>query len=243
MGLPRPYPGSRVHPPDCFRPLLGGLPNQLALQCLSGHPRPRLRPPLRTCLPPRTGGQGTGRNLPPEARLRRPQGRHYRAPAARTDEEKRQTHRLRWRRSRFVDRGARPGRARLPGHCVRRRRGPGRHDAQPDSEVPPARQRDRRRMRLHHRPGGRNALQPVGRQPQGTAGRRLGRGLRRHRRAKGARCADPGPPGSRQAHSYRHRLAGQCGFRPYDEDCEARHCPRRRQYGDGLLPFGAPDGW
>src|SRR5947207_1316167 len=70
MGLPGPHPGSRIHPPDRRRALRRRLPGQLGIQCLPGHPRPHLRPPLRTGLPARArrGEQWrearAGRDLP-----------------------------------------------------------------------------------------------------------------------------------------------------------------------------------
>jgi formate dehydrogenase beta subunit len=47
--------------------LFGRLHDQLALECLPRHSRPRLRPALRAGLPPRPRGQGAGGHLPPQA--------------------------------------------------------------------------------------------------------------------------------------------------------------------------------
>ncbi len=73
-----------------------------------------------------------------------------------------------------------------------------------------------------------------------AAGRGLGRGVRRLRRAARPRTRHPRPPGSRRQHPYRHRLAVIGVVRPYRPDRPARHRARRRQHGDGLLPLVAP---
>ena len=144
-----------------------------------------LRPPVRTGLPPqprrgcagragegvrRQRGQGTGRDLPPEAGRRRQQGRHPRAPAGGAEEEKRQAHRLRRRRPGVAHRGARPGAAWLSCRRVRRGRQGGRHDPQPDSQVSPARGSDRRGSRLHPRPRHRVSRRQARGQHEGPAG-------------------------------------------------------------------------
>ena len=93
-----------------------------------------------------------GRDLPPEARRRRLQGRHHaRACRARRSQE-RQAHRLRRRRPGLADGRARPRAARLRGHRVRRRRQGRRHDPLADPALSPARGGDRRGGRLHPRP-------------------------------------------------------------------------------------------
>jgi hypothetical protein len=52
-----------------------------------------------------------------------------------------------------------------------------------------------------------------------------------------ARPRRPGPPGSREKHPHRHRLAEQRVLRPRRQDRQARHRAGRRQYRDGLLPL------
>jgi hypothetical protein len=242
MGLSRPYPRSRVHSPDRRGALRGCLHDQLAIECLPRHPRSGLRPTLRTRLPSRPGGKGAGGDLPAEARVRRLEGRHPWPPAA-SGEIEWQAHSLCRRRAGIADGGARSGGSGLPGHGIRQWRVAGRHDAQPDPEVPPARRGHRRGVRLHHRPGRGNAIQPVGRQPARAHCGGLGRGFRRYGCAARPGCADSGTAGSRQAHSHRDRLAGQCGLRPYDEDSEAGDRTRRWQYRHGLLPVGATPWW
>ena len=125
MGLPGPHPRSRVHPPDRGRPLHRRLSRQLGIERLSRDPRAHLRPSLRARVPARPGrgspgGQArAGGDLPPEARRRRLQGRHHRAPAARRGAQ-RQAHRLRRRRAGVADRRPRPGAARLRSRRLRR---------------------------------------------------------------------------------------------------------------------------
>ena len=79
-----------------------------------GNSRPHLRPALRTGLPARAGRRKTGRDLPPEARRRRQQGRHRSAAAGdcRTDKNGKRIA-LHRRRARLADGGARSGAARL----------------------------------------------------------------------------------------------------------------------------------
>ena len=50
----------------------------------------------------------------------------------------------------------------------------------------------------------------------------------------------PGRKEAAEEHPYRHRLAVLGLVRPYRQDRQARHRPRRRQYRDGLLPLVAP---
>ena len=83
------------------------------------------------------------------------------------------------RRPGLADRGARPRAARLRMRDVRRRRQGRRHDAHADPALPPARIGHRRRGRPDPRHGRRDPVRRIRRQPQGAAGRRLGRGLRR----------------------------------------------------------------
>ena len=114
---------------------------------------PHLRPPVRAGLPPRPRREGAGRDLPPEARRRRLQGRHRRAAcrkAARADE--RQAHRAGRRRARLAHRRARSRAARLRrASCSTSDSTRRRHDAHADPEIPPAREGDRRGVRLHPR--------------------------------------------------------------------------------------------
>ena len=90
-----------------------------------------------------------------------------------------------------------------------------RHDPHADPEIPSARQRHRRGMRLHPRPRRRLPGRQAHRQHEGVAGRRLGRDLRRFRRAARARPRHSRPQGSGQEHPYRHRLAVSGIVRPY----------------------------
>ena len=93
--------------------------------------------------------------------------------------------------------------------CVGVRPGPAgrRHDAHADPEIPPAGIGDRRGMRLHPRPRHRVRRRQAHRQPEGAAGGRLRRDLRRLRRAARPRPRHPRPQGSGEEHPYRHRLA------------------------------------
>ena len=125
-------------------------------------------------------------------------------------------------------------------HGVRRRRQSRRHDPHANSEIPPARQRHRRGDRLHPRPRRRFPRRQTHRQHEGAAGRRLGRDLRRLRRAARPRSRHSRPQGSRHEHPYRHRLAVLGVVRPHHQDRQARDRARRRQHRHGLLPLRAP---
>ncbi len=81
MGLPGAHARSRIHPLDRRRPLQRRLHDQLEVERVSGNSRTHLRPPVRAGLPARPRRGRAGRDLPPEARRRRLQGRHPR-PAA-----------------------------------------------------------------------------------------------------------------------------------------------------------------
>ena len=81
---------------------------------------------------------------------------------------------------------------------------------------------------------------PAHRQPEGAAGRRLRRGLRRLRRAARPRPRRSRPQGSGGQHPHRHRLAVVGLVRPYHQDRQARDRAGRRQHRDGLLPHLAP---
>ena len=248
MGLPGPHPRPRIHPPDRPGSLQRRLHGQLGQQRLSRHPRPHLRPALRAGLPPRAGrgrepGQArAGGHLPAQARGRRPQGRHPLAPADRGAAQ-RQARGLRRRRAGIADGGARPGAAGLPRHRVRRRGQGRRLHVDADPALPPARKRDRRRDRLHHRHAACAVrVGPAHRVDEGAAGRGLRRGLRRLRRAARPRPGHPRAQGSGRQHPHRHRLAGLGVLRPRDGRQAACHRARRRQHRDGLLPLGAAPG-
>ena len=99
------------------------------------------------------GQARAGRDLPPEARRRRLQGRHSpRSCRSPRPQKNGKRDRVRRRRSRVAHRRARSRAARLRARRVRRRRQGGRHDAHADPEVPLAGERDRRGGGLHPRP-------------------------------------------------------------------------------------------
>ncbi len=124
-----------------------------------------------------------GGHLPSEAGGRRPQGRHHQTPAGERAAQ-RQARGVHRRRAGLADGGTRPGAAGLPRHRLRRRGQGGRLHVVADSALPPARERDRRGDRLHHRNAERRtAHRPAHRFDEGAARRRLRRGLRRLRRA------------------------------------------------------------
>ena len=127
-------------------------------------------------------------------------------------------------------------------HCVRvrRRRAGRRDDPHADPALPPARVGHRRGGRLHPRPGRGVPGRRAHRQHEGTAGRRLRRGLRRHRRAARPRSGHSRPPRGRSQYPHRHRLAVQRLLRPHQQHRQARHRARRRQHRHGLLPLVAP---
>ena len=81
VGVPRAHPGSRISPPDRAGTLRRIVPDQLVIECVSGHSRPRVRSPVRTGVPPWPRGRRTCGDLPHEARCRRPEGRCVRADA------------------------------------------------------------------------------------------------------------------------------------------------------------------
>ncbi len=151
VGLSGAHAGSRIHPFDRGRPLRRRLHDQLGLERVSGRARPHLRPPVRAGLPPRPRRERAGGDLPAQARRRRLQGRHPRPPAEAAGAEERQAHRAGRRRPGLAHRGARSRAAGLrlrrvrPGSDIRR------HDAHADPEIPPARKRARRGVRLHPR--------------------------------------------------------------------------------------------
>ena len=136
-----------------------------------GNPRTHLRPPVRAGLPARPRREGAGRDLPPEARRRRLQGRHH-GPAAeggREGQAQRQAHRAGRRRPCLAHRRARSRADGLRMRGVRRRLPLRRHDALADSKVSPARQGDRRGVQLHPRSRRRVPRRAADRQPEGAA--------------------------------------------------------------------------
>ncbi len=236
MGVPGPHAGPRIHPTRRGRRLRGRVSDQLEIERLSRSSRAHLRSAVRTGLPPRARRAGAGRDLSPQAGRRGPQRRRCRAVAQAAREAQRQARRLRRRGAGVSDRRARSGGARLRGGRVRRRCAGRRHDAQPNPEIPPSRRGDRRGSRL--RPGRRRVVRrgKANREPEGVAGRRLRRHLRRLRRAAGPRSLHPRARGGGGEHSHRHRLAGRRIVRPYPRHRAARHRARRRQHRHGLLP-------
>ena len=129
--------------------------------------------------------------------------------------EERQAHRAGRRRARLAHRRARSRAARLSLRGVRQRSQSRRHDPLANPEIPPARRRHRRGMRLHPRSRRRIPRRQAHRQHEGAAGGRLGRDLRRLRRAARARSRHSRPQGSGQEHPYRHRLAVLGVVRPH----------------------------
>ena len=241
MGLSGPHAGAGIHPPHRGRTVHRRLYGQLALERLSGNPRPHLRPTLRARLPARPRRGRAGGDLPAEAGRRRQQGRRLRLPAQGPGGKERQARGAGRRRAGLADGRPRPRAARLRHHHLRRRAARRRHDPQPDPALSPARGGDRRGGRLHRRHRQhRYTLRPTHRKPEVAPRRALRRGLRRQRRAARPRPRPPGPQGGRGAHPYRHRLALQRLVRPYREDRQTRRRPRRRQHGDGLLPHRSP---
>ena len=175
-------------------PVLRRLHGQPGIERVPRHPRPRLRPSLRARLPPRPRRGQAGRDLPPEARRGRPQGRHRGPPAGDPGAEERQARRLHRRRPGLAHRRERPAAARLRGRDLRAVGQAGRPDAHQHPGVPPARDGDRRGDRLHHRHGRRDPLQLARRQHEEAARhRRLRRRVRRLGRAEGqgAQAARP----------------------------------------------------
>ncbi len=242
MGVPGPYPGAGIYPHGRGAALHRRVHGQLVFEHLPRHSRAHLRPPVRAGLParPGRGGRAAGGDLPAEARRRRQQGRHHPLSAGDPAREERQAHRAGRRRPGLVDRRPRPAAARLSVRRVRRRRQGRRDDAHADPAVPPARASHRRGGRPDPRHGGRAPLWRAGAQPEGIAGRGLGRGLRRLRRPARARPRPPRPPGGGGERPYRHRLAVERFVWSRRQDRPPRRRARRRQHRDGLLPLVAP---
>ena len=213
-------------------PLQRRLHDQLAVERVSGNSRPHLRPPLRAGLPARPRRGNAGRDLPPEARRRRLQGRHHAAACRSPSAKNGKRIALRRRRPRLAHGRARSRPARLPLHRVRPGPQGRRHDAHADSEIPPARIGDRRGSRLHPQPRHRVQGRQAHRQHEGAAGGELRRDLRRLRRAARPRARHSRPQGSRQEHPHRHRLAVHRLVRPHRprsasaSSCSAAATPR-----------------
>ena len=93
-----------------------------------------------------------------------------------------------------------------------------RHDAHPDSRLPPAGGSARRGSRLILDMGVECRFGHARRQPQGAPRRRLRRGVHRHRRPARPGPRIPGRAGSGRPHPYRHRLARERRLRPHRPD-------------------------
>ena len=183
MGMPVAYPGARVHSSDRPGTLHRGVHGQLGVQRVSGHPGTHLRPSMRAGVPSRADRGKTRRDLPPEARRRRPQGRHSPVSAGRAEEKERQAHRAAWRRPRLSGGGARSAAAGIRDRHVRPRSRGRRHDAQPDSGLPPARGSAGGRGRSDPGHGRQRPLQLRDYEHEGNARHGLRRLLRGYRRA------------------------------------------------------------
>ncbi len=116
-------------------------------------------------------GRKAGRDLPPQARGRRPARRHHRPAPQGAGAEERQADRPRRCRPCLAHGGERPAPARLRRHDLREERPAGRTDADQHPVVPPAGPSARRRVRLHHRHGGHHEVRHPGRQHEGAARR------------------------------------------------------------------------
>ena len=202
MGLPSPHARSRISPAHCRWPLRRVLRDQLVVQRVPGHPGPRLRPALRARLPARPRRRRACRHLPYEARGGRPEGRYLRPSAQSSRQEKWQARGVRRRRPRLAHCGARPRAGRLCRHYLRRRHASWRHDAQPNSKVPFARQRHRRRMWLCGRARRGGSAGPLDKQSRRATFGRLGCHFRGYRRTARARS---GPARAR-------RSGGECAY-------------------------------
>ncbi len=162
-----PYAGAGVHPADRPGPVHRCLHAELGVERLPGHPGPRVRPPVRASLPPRShpgrrrdDGQGSEpeerrarRHLPAQTCRGRLQGRDRLVAAERAGEEERQARRADRRGAGFTHGGARPAAARLSRHAVRE--GPQRRRSHADQHplVPPAGAGARRGGLPHRRHG------------------------------------------------------------------------------------------
>ena len=193
-------------------------------ECVPRHSRAHLRPSVRAGVParPRRGEPGgaarAGRDLPPEARRRRLQGRHSRPHAAAAGAHERQARGLHRRRPGLADSGARPCPSRLRGHCLRPGPEGRRDDPHADPALPAARGSDRRGNRLRARPRGRVPGRRAHRFDEATAGRGLRRGVRRFGRAARPRPRRSRPPGG----AMRRSMSASTGCRRCRSDTSPR---------------------
>ncbi len=195
MGVSRAHRCARVHPADRAGSLHRRLHRQPRVERFPGHPRPCLRPALRTRLPaPARRGQA-GRDLPPQARRRGPARRHHAAPAEGAIEEERQAHCLHRRGPGDAHRRKRPAADRLRGRDLRAVRDRRRPDAHEYSRLPPAGRRCSTRRSATSstwaRTCGSARRSPSMREL--LAERRVRRRLRRHRRAERQGIEPAGP--------------------------------------------------
>ena len=226
-------------------PLRRRLHGQLGVERVPRHPRPHLRPP---CEPACRRGRveestrrqaRAGRDLPAEARRRRLQGRHPRAPAASAPTQK--------NGKRIACVGAGPASLTVArdlaplGYDVIVFDGDAQAGGMIRTQIP--------RFRLPEAVIDEEVgyILDLGVEFRGGAAHRqsmkallgggLRRGLRRHRRAARPRPRHPRPHGSRGEHPHRHRLARPaCPSATSTHDRQARDRARRRQHRDGLLP-------
>ena len=242
MGLPRPHQRPGVHPLDRAGALQRRLHRQPGLERIPRHPRPDVQSAVRARVPPDPRRRQARGHLPVEARRGGSQRRHPGPHPDRPHGQERQEDRARRRRSGIPDRGQRPDAARLPVHHLREGAAPWRPHAREHPRLPPPRRSPGRRDRLHHQHGRGHAVQHAGDEPP-RAGRLEGvrRGLRRQRRAQGQGAGPAGPTRDRPD-LHRHRVAGVHPLRPRRHGRQARAHHRRRQHGDGLLPFGQTPG-
>ena len=140
-----------------------------------GHPRAHVRSAVRAGVPARARRRQAGRDLPPEARRRRPP-RRSRSTCCRTapGEKNGKKIALIGAGPGVADGRQRPDAARLSGHDLREAAAARRPDAHQHPGVPAARAGPRRGDRLHRRHGRRRPLQHAGRQPEGAARRAAG---------------------------------------------------------------------
>ena len=222
-------------------PLQRRLHDQLEVERVSGNPRTHLRPPVRAGLPARPRREGAGRDLPPEARRRRLQGRHPRPPAQAGAPKNGKRIALvgGGPASLTVARDLAP----LGYHCTVFDQDP-KAGGMMRTQIPKFRlpgRRDRRGDRLHPRPRHRV---PAAAQRIDSLKALLAEDYDAIFVGSGApRGRDLDIPGRKEAgeeHPHRHRLAVQRLVRPHRQDRQARHRARRRQHRDGLLPHLAP---
>ena len=185
--------------------------------------------------------EGAGRDLPPEARRRRLQGRHPRPPAQAGRDQERQAHRARRRRPRLADGGARPRAARLSLRGVRSGPQGRRHDPHADSADSACRKSiiDEECDYILNLGiefvGGKRIDSLKALLAEDWDAIFVGSGAPR-----GRDLEIPGRKEAAEEHPYRHRLAVARLLRPHQQDRQARHRARRRQHRHGLLPLLAP---